>query len=87
MLLLQMQLRKQIAAAEDSNLEKRPWHLMGEVTGSERPEDSLLTRHLDFKFNDARTFRLSVVCNAVSSFFCFPGSTTSKIDCYEFDLV
>lgn len=83
-----MQLRKQIADAEDSNMDKRPWYLMGEVTASERPEDSLLTRHLDFKFSDARTFWCSVVRNAViSSFFCYPLSTTSKIDCYERDLM
>lgn len=56
-----LQLKKQITDVEESNLAEKPWHLRGEVTAADRPENSLLTTHLDYKFTSARELTFSCV--------------------------
>ncbi|XP_076444067.1 U3 small nucleolar ribonucleoprotein MPP10-like [Babylonia areolata] len=42
-------LRRQIQALEEESLAEKPWQLMGEVASKDRPENSMLQEHVDFK--------------------------------------
>ena len=53
-------MKRQITDVEESNLAEKPWHLRGEITAADRPENSLLTTHLDYRFNSAR--ELTFLC-------------------------
>lgn len=44
------QLKKKIAELESAAMADKPWQLMGEVTATDRPENSLLQEDLDFEF-------------------------------------
>jgi len=51
-------LRTRARSLEKFNLEEKPWQLRGEVTGHERPVDSVLDAELDFDLSVARRPRI-----------------------------
>lgn len=46
----QLQLKLRINELEEENLKKKPWKLVGEVTGDRRPENSLLEEAFQYDF-------------------------------------